>query len=241
MSQCVLLTRPDGSNESLAAKLNEKGFETLVQPVLQIESLASVQTEPVMNLDRYDFVIFISINAVHCGLPKLLEFWPQWPVSLRWLAVGKGTSDALAIYDILSDFPDQAGSEGLLALPVLSEVTDKKVLIVRGLGGRETLKTVLTRRGGMVDYLEVYERVPVPGYQQTLANCDSVVSIAVATSVQSLVELVNALGVQEVAKLGLVVPSARIRDAANEFGLQNVYIAGSADDEALLSTILRVR
>src|SRR6185295_12379471 len=52
-----------------------------------------------------------------------------------------------------------ADSEALLAAPELADVTGKRVLIVRGEGGRALLGNMLAARGATVNYAECYRRV----------------------------------------------------------------------------------
>ena len=63
--------------------------------------------------------------------------------AINWFAVGFGTSLVLSDHGIKADYPTVAGSEGLLELSGLQKVKDLKVLIVRGVGGRELLAAEL--------------------------------------------------------------------------------------------------
>jgi uroporphyrinogen-III synthase len=49
-------------------------------------------------------------------------------------------------------------SENLLKEEIFSNVKDQKILIIRGIGGRETLKNNLEKRGAIVNYGECYVR-----------------------------------------------------------------------------------
>ena len=50
-------------------------------------------------------------------------------------------------------------TEALLKLPELHQIDGQRFLILRGVGGRETLATQLRARGAHVDYAECYRRV----------------------------------------------------------------------------------
>ena len=54
--------------------------------------------------------------------------------------------------------PD-ANSESLLNLDLLQKLDNKKCFIFRGQSGREYLKQQLINRGGIVDYIECYQRI----------------------------------------------------------------------------------
>lgn len=237
MTRSVLLTRPQGANTRLASLLHAAGISTIEHPLLSIEPLNPGAVPEITDLDLYDIIIFISANAVEFGLPLLLAYWPQWPVKLTWLSVGKGTSDRLAQRGIKAEFPDPAGSEELLKFDVLQSVSDQRVLIVRGQGGRETLKDSLSDRGARVDYLEVYRRVPAS--LDGLADQVDRVDVAIVTSVESLETFFTALPPKEVVKLPLIVPSQRIAEVAKMKGFAEVLVADGASDEALRDQLIQ--
>ncbi len=93
--------------------------------------------------DRYDLVIFISANAVRFGADILGER-RDVPVA----AVGQATAAALnaAGYRVSLLPSEGADSESLLAMPQLADMHGKRVLIVRGSGGRELLQAEMAGR-----------------------------------------------------------------------------------------------
>ena len=85
-------------------------------------------------------MIFISANAVRFGLALVDDYWPQLPTGLNWYAIGVATAAVLARHGIAAITPRRfMSSEGLLAVPALQHVSDQRVLIVKGEGGRECL------------------------------------------------------------------------------------------------------
>ena len=71
----------------------------------------------------------------------------RWPAQLVAFAPGPGTAEALASVGV-TDVRIPAttfDSEGLLALPELSAVRGKRIVIFRGDGGREDLGDALVR------------------------------------------------------------------------------------------------
>ena len=119
-------------------------------------SAAAPLTRAHAALTEYDFAIFISANAVEYGAPDP----GKWPAALVAFAPGPGTAEALAAVGIGgARVPATTfDSEGLLALPELSGVAGKRVLIFRGDGGREHLGDTLSARGAFVDYVACYRR-----------------------------------------------------------------------------------
>ena len=242
MSHCALLTRPSGSNDRLSRLLKQSGIRCLERPMFEIQPtvVTAAQKTQAMNLDQFDCVIFVSKNAVRYGARFLERYWPQWPQG-EWFAVGKTTAIELEQFDIKAIYPERAGSEGLLDFQQMKDVADRKVMIVRGRGGRELLAAELSARGAKVSYLELYERIEVK-YGEELASdlSEHGVNLGVVTSAQGLRHLFASLSAQEIATLHLVVPSKRIALLADELGCTRVLEADGADDEALLQSILKI-
>lgn len=235
----LLLTRSSAQNKLLLGKLKRPDLPSFDLPLLEAQTIAlspEMQSR-VMDLDQFDQLIFISKNAVEFGYPVLEQYWPQWPLKLSWLAVGKATAAALQQYDIDPIFPELASSEGLLELPQLQDVEEQRILIVRGIGGRETLKTELDKRGAKVDYLEVYERHLIPHKPQDLPDADQVLALVYSgEAIQRLHELV----IHRHQHYTLVVPSERLRTLAIDTGFDKVEVAKSQEEDSMVEVAIRV-
>lgn len=232
----VILTRPQGENEGLAARLSE--FDVTILPLIKLSGTALTESmkKTATDLDLFDEIIFVSKSAVKFAMPHLESYWPQWPLKLKWLAVGVGTAQALAPFGVQASFPQTAGSEGLLALEELRKVDGHRILIARGSGGRELLATELTQRGADVHYFESYERTPVP--QPLLKDIDAG-SILVATSAEIMQSALEQLEGKQ-GKLNLVVPSERIEALAVQQGFGRVLNARGASEQALYDAVVSV-
>lgn len=236
MKTSVLLTRPEGENEVLAARLVNDGFDVTIRPMIRLSEVEvdSRLKEIAMNLDQYDHVIFVSKRAASVGAALLENYWPQWPAKLTWLAVGKGTAEVLTEYQVNALYPLLAGSEGLLGLPALTEVRGRKILIVRGNGGRELLAAALKERGALVEYFEVYRRDPVR--YENWENSQAAL-IVIATSVEILESLTSQAGAR-VASMNILAASTRIAEHARQLAFCSVTIAAGASDQALYDAVL---
>ena len=156
-----VVTRPAQQATGMIALLQGCGAEVLAFPTLVIVPKALLPGERAMveNLSAYEHIICVSANAATLGLEILSDYWPQWPVGLQWLAVGPATAEAMAGRGLDVIIPEAGpDSDSLLAMSELQSIEEHKVLIVRGVGGRELLANGLRRRGAQIDYLEVYER-----------------------------------------------------------------------------------
>lgn len=167
--QSVIVTRPAHQAAPLLAQLAELGYEALPLPLMQIQPIADDPQAGelralIQNLDHYSAVVVVSMNAAELGLRWLDAYWPQPPVGIDWIAVGPSTADCLRQANLPVHCPTTSfDSEGMLALPCLQaeRIAGKKVLLWRGVGGRETLASTLRARGASVDYGELYHRQTV--------------------------------------------------------------------------------
>jgi uroporphyrinogen-III synthase len=244
----VWLTRPRGVVSDLTQRFERLGARVLYAPVLEVRALPEdhpavhVATARVQQLHQYQHIIFISGNAVNHGMPLLRQ---HWPASIRCYAIGKTTARILAQYGIqaLQSVGPQMNSEALLALPQLQTLQHEKVLIVRGLGGRETLARTLMARGADVDYLEAYQRfksgtLPQEISRNIAAGSIDFVLAASGETVATIVELVDS-GLQRVLMdIAIVVPGARVAALARQAGFKRVIAAVNAGDDAMLGAVM---
>ena len=234
----VLVTRPAGLAGPLCRRIESLGWKAIRFPAVEIVPLD--RAGPWLEAD-YDFLVFISRNAVIEGLPFIQGNNPN----LQIAAVGKGTAEELEqrgrkAHVIPSSRWD---SEGLLAHPELNAVAGKRVLILRGEGGRALLGDELAGRGAKVEYGEVYRRVrPVADTASLTKVWPEQIQLVIATSNEILGNLAAMLGVAALPLLQttpLLVVSERGRAYAHSLGCEQVILARGAGEEALVSAMLQ--
>jgi len=245
----VLVTRPAGeSADALCAALRAAGYEAFNQPLLELQGLPqldSVHRQMLLDLDRYEHVIFISGNAVHFGMALVEDFWPQLPAGLNWYAVGAATAAGLRRFGIEAFTPGEAmSSEGLLALPALQQVRGQRVLIVKGEGGRDALRQELSARGATVDELPCYRRScpELPAGALAARIFEWEIDVILISSGEGLANFLLLLSPPETSKLkatGVIVPSARVAQMAREAGFDRIVTADNASDVAMLHALQR--
>ncbi|MEQ1620949.1 MAG: uroporphyrinogen-III synthase [Methylococcales bacterium] len=242
----VLVTRPAHQAKSLIGLIEQAGGEALAFPTLAIVGLDNDDSvkDTLQRLETYQWVIFISANAVNFALRANGGKIPAIK-SVIFSAVGRSTAKALELAGLdVGLLPEQDfNSEGLLAMPQMQQLTGQSILIIRGQGGREELATTLRERGAKVDYLEVYKR-DLPeidaGFtaQQIINHGLDVITI---TSGEALHNLVVMFG-EHAASLRnvlLVVVSDRIRTLASGLGFNRIAVTKSPSDPAILETIIK--
>ncbi len=240
MKPLVVLTRPEGDNTRLQAALAAQHYDVHIQPVLKIAPFSESELRDPPELRGDDVCIFISANAARMGLPTLMGgLVEQRIVSL---AVGPRTAAVIEAEGLPVVTPKQMDSEGLLALPELEQVKGRRVILVKGEGGREALAQELEAREAQVEEYVCYRResaaIDIDGLCATFA--DYPVIIFQANSGQTLTALSQALAQCQGATLlqqRLIVPSQRVADEAQALGWQRIVVAESASDEAFLAAL----
>lgn len=246
MSAAVLLTRSEADNQRLAHKLEGLGVQTLSMPLLHIHKLDETpeQQRLMLDIDRYHAVMVVSPVAARLGLQRLDACWPQAPVGIDWFAVGEATASVLEAYGLQVHIPESGqDSEALLELPIWDELLtrpDLKVLVWRGVGGREHLANHVRAAGGQVDYLELYRRLPPAGLAAALDSASQAGARGIVlASGQGLEHWFAAAGENwsEQRAWRCWVPSRRVAERAKALGCSDIIICEGADDSAVLAAI----
>jgi len=245
----VLVTRPQTQAMPLCRLLEEHGATTIQLPAIVIEPVAA-QRELAARLgplDDADLVIFTSANAVRFGAALLGQ-----RRNLILAAIGPATKRALnqAGYRVAIVPGGGFDSAHLLAEPRLQHLAGRRVVLVKGVGGRELLAEELAERGAIVRAVEVYRRLPAtPGaerlrrIEQRLAAGE--LQIVTATSLEIGAALLSLAGAglrAQFERLHWLVAGARIATGLAHLGVAAPIIeAASAEDQDLLEALLRWR
>jgi len=245
----VLVTRPEHQAHHLCQLIEAEGGAPVRYPALVIRprtDRAAVRAA-IGPADRYDLAIFVSANAVRFGADLL-----EQRRDLRLATVGQVTAAALnaAGYRVSLMPAEGADTEALLAMPQLAHMSGQRVLIVRGVGGRELLADVLTERGAQVQLAEIYTREPARPDVELQAQVEQLwrqggVRAYSATSVallEALVGIVTPRCRELMDSTALLTGARRVADAAIRLGLGSpLILADAPDDAALTSALVRWR
>ncbi|HKM14578.1 MAG TPA: uroporphyrinogen-III synthase [Marinospirillum sp.] len=246
----ILTTRPEAMAERLVLPLQAAGYQVNNVPLLAIEplTLQAQQKQWLMDLDLFQRVVVISPSAADVLLETLEDFWPQWPVGVNWYTVGQGTKLRLAQAGIEAVCPEQGDkSEDLLLHPELQQLAGEKVLLAKGLGGRDLLYDSLTARGAKVSVLPLYERVkPKLNPQQVEQLLAGSHQVLVVTSGESLLQYLAFMQMkfknrqtleEQLNRCWLLVPSYRIEKQARQMGFNTIVNTKGAGADAILVAI----
>lgn len=233
----VLNTRPAHQSAGLSEALRAAGADVAELPLIAIapRALSAAEKRLLLELDRYDGVFFVSANAVRLGLDAVADYWPQWPHRLPAYAVGRNTAQGLEATALTVHVPAQPDSEGLLALPALQQLQGQRLLLLRGVGGRELLPQTLRARGAVVDIIELYHRELPADAQARWQALVRPPQVVLLTSPDALRHWQQVAGTAALQPAWLVV-SARMREQAEAAGAR-VILAEAADTASVLAAL----
>lgn len=252
----VLVTRPAEQARTLCRLIEDAGGRSIAFPTLEIRPPRDPDTARRLLYaprDPYDLVVFISRNAVGRALALLPDRDARAfgnaadQTRPQLVAVGRATAQAMEQAGLAPDLVPESGfdSEALLALPALSAVADKRVLIVRGEGGRALLGETLARRGAEVVYAEVYRRaLPETDAAALIEDWQQSVHFVTATSdevLKNLLTLVPASAQGWLRGRPLAVLGERNAATAMELGFRVVAVADEASDAGLFDALCRLQ
>lgn len=160
----ILVTRPRHQAGAVIQQLELLGAVVHLMPTVEIRDPAdwSPVDEALAHLDRYDWLVFTSVNGVHAFLRRLLAKGRDLRTlgPLRLAAIGPATAEALHAYHLHPDLvPAQFSSEGL-AVELKAQVGGRRVLLARADRGRDLLRQELSQIAE-VDQVAIYSQVDV--------------------------------------------------------------------------------
>lgn len=156
----VVVTRAQEQSGELAARCAELGAEVIEFPVIRIVPIPGPDLPPA---DRpYDWMLFTSANAARCLADALRAAGRDARAlpAARVSAIGPATAAAVERAGLRVDWTAaESTAEGFLK-EFPDDPVGKRFLLFRARQGREALPETLTRRGGSVDIVPLYDTQP---------------------------------------------------------------------------------
>lgn len=244
----ILVTRPRPQAARLCELIEEYDGIPIAFPTIDIQPLPRqpLISQTLDNINDYDWLIFVSTNAVKFTL-QLIDGKIAALSRCRIAAIGNATACCLQREGLTVDLRPEYGfnSEALLEMAEFNAVRGQKCLLVRGVGGRETLAETLRERGAQVDYLEVYRRDIATTDVRPLLTLLQQHRLSAITSYseESLQNLRLLLGdhADSIVSLPLVVISQRLAKLAEQRGFKSILVSASPEDEDILRTLTTIK
>lgn len=241
----IAITRPAGTGAGWARRVRAGGGTPLLLPGSSLRAAPdpTAVAKALRAALAGDSLIFTSPAAVRFAA-QLMPLRTR----ARVLAPGAGTLRALLRAGCGQAIaPAREDSEGILALPALQNVDDRRISIIGAAGGRGLLARELAARGATVTHVHVYQRVPARLGRQHAGTLRQTVRrplYVLLSSAEALANILTALP-QDAHRALLVgtavVSSARVGNAARKAGFKRVLLAGSAHATDLLATVVHDR
>lgn len=156
----VLIPRPAGQADDLAARIDEQGGASVCVPAMRITP--PVSWEPLdaalRAADTFDWIVFSSANGVAAFVERLrgMSRDGRWLGTARLAAVGPATARALGDAGLVCDLvPDEFRAEGLAAALAPTD-GHGRFLLVRADRGRDVLAGELEAAGHAVTDVVAY-------------------------------------------------------------------------------------
>jgi hydroxymethylbilane synthase len=242
----VLITRPLHQAKSLQEKIESLGLETVLFPTVEIVSYRDSEhlKKAIEKIKGYSFAIFSSANAVEA----VGEYWHLLKIDLPVIAIGTGTAKALSKFQIpVAGIPLEFSSLGILKMPELQAIKNKKIAIFCGENPRPELRAGLLERGAVPTEIYCYRRErPKPDTKNKISESTwAAIGVIISTSRESLQNLHALFSSDDLEGLynkTLVVISQDMEKCARELGFKGeIYLAKNPSDEAIVEALRGVQ
>ena len=228
----VTVTRARAQASALAARLRDLGAAVVEAPAIRVRPLGT----PVPDVLSYDLVCLTSPNGAELLMDGLHD--ARELASVLVAAIGPGTAAALRARGVEPDIvPDRAVAEGLVE--ALSGTPVRRALLARGAEGRDVLPDALRERGAHVDVVALYETVPEPLSDGTLAAAKAAdyVLFTSASSVRFFTDAAGADALTAGPRLASIGPATSA--ALRELGAAPDLEADPHTPDGLVDALLR--
>jgi uroporphyrinogen III methyltransferase/synthase len=242
----IVVTRASQQASPLSDRLTELGADVLEMPATRIARLdLTPLREEITGLDKYQWLIFTSQNAVSIFWEQLLGGGrdARALAALKVAAVGPRTAGALLERGIIVDIvPDRFVAEGLLEkLGERGDITGSRVLYVTAEGSREVLPDGLREMGAQVNLLQVYRSIADGTGAERLRRAleSDTVSAATFTSASAVRAYVDAIGEEAALRSPAITIGAQTSAAVTAAGMELLAEAEESTIEGLVSAVKR--
>lgn len=226
----IVVTRPHGQAEELAAELESRGAMVLAMPLVAIEALsdAGALRAALEDIERYDWVVFTSANGV-AAVRRLAADLGE----ARIAAVGPATAAAVRALALEPSFvPERfAGAEIVAGLEPLSGA---RILLPQADVADPGLAEELRSRGAIVDAIPAYRTVEVERSAPEIAafRAADVVVLASGSAARSLASQGGA------GDALIICIGPKTADVAREVGLPVGLVAREATSEGIIQALV---
>jgi uroporphyrinogen III methyltransferase/synthase len=236
-----MVTRAIEQSGNFVRALQDSGASVVMCPVISIEPLP-VTMEPIRDVDRFDWVVFTSVNGVERFFSLLGEAGLKSPGRARLAAIGAETAARLAGFGCQAELvPSRFRAEELAEAFGGVGVRGSRVLLPRAAGARDVLPERLRAQGAEVKVLEIYRSVPPPNLtarlRQALRGGVDVITFTSSSTVRHFVDALQGDRLPATVQVACIGPITA--DTARERDIRVDIIASEYTARGLLEAIVR--
>ena len=239
----VLVTRARAQASEFADLLEANGAEVIQFPTIKIQPIENVD---IPSLDKYDWVIFTSVNAVEIFYERLRENGKDVRMfgGTKICAVGPKTVEALNGIGIQPDFVP-THSRGSAIAAEMENVSGKKILLPRAKIATTDLPNGLREKGAVVDDISLYDTLKVTSKDHKTIEADllkgkiDLVTFTSSSTVTNFLEMFPAhIPETLLTDVQVAVIGPETQKTAIEHGIQVDVVAKKATIESLVEAII---
>jgi len=244
----IVVTRRPGQASTLVRLLEERGATVLEVPAIEIVPPADLGPldAALGSLERYDWVVFTSTNAVAAVIRRLMVLGLPPMIGSRGPRVASvGTSTTVAIRSafpadtVALEPPVDHRAAGLVQAFAGRSCGGARVLVPASSRAREELAAGLRELGAEVDVVSAYATVEPEGLRERVAACLAEGFDAVAFASPSAVEAFAAAAGEASSGLPAAVIGKTTAAAARAAGLEVGATASVSTTEGLVEALQR--
>ncbi|NLG33283.1 MAG: HemD protein, partial [Syntrophomonadaceae bacterium] len=244
----IVVTRARSQASVLADKIRDLGGEVVEFPAIKIKKEADLSSldDALRDLRKYKWIIFTSVNGVDIFFEelKIRGIDIRDLMGIKICAIGPATRGRIERRGVRVDLvPEEFRAEGVISTLHQRLRPGDWVLLPRAKGAREVLPETLGKWGIKVDEVYLYQAIAATGINPL--NIDRILNgefdYLTFTSSSTVINFVNLIGAQNVAKLGnnrIACIGPVTAKTANEYGFRVRITAPRYTLDGLLDAIV---
>jgi uroporphyrinogen-III synthase len=169
----IFYTGLSSDNSALDFLISSEKVNFVHFPTIEIieHELSLFEMEKIKNPDKYDFIIFTSINSVKYFLKYFDNNFSKICCKAKVIAIGQKTASLLLKNNIDVDLiPHSSSSESIDALLTSALINNKLILIPGSNLSKTDLFNSLESKGALVDFVAIYDNVVPENISQSFIN-----------------------------------------------------------------------
>jgi len=206
----VAITRPLHQSKRLSNLLSEKGANIIYLPTIEIMPIEpnNALTEAIRSIDRYDFIVFTSVNSVSIFIENLFGIGMDIRAlhNTKIIPIGEATARLLRSNGIIPDFlPERFVSEGIIDILRGMNIRNKRFLLPRAAQARDIISDYIKSEEGICDTIPLYKTM-LPASILPIDERFDIITFTSSSTVNNFIELYgkDALNESIVASIGPV-------------------------------------